>query len=307
MGTMARRIAVGLVVIAALGTAAALVIGAQTPEGVIGPDTRIQPNGRLLNPVGKLTDLGNLPTGGALTIDGRFAWTLSAGRGANDVRIVRVKKQGKKKPGKVVQTIPMPGVSGGIAMSPDGKDRLRLRHPGGRQEVEHGRRRRPRSGRRRDPRLQVEQAERQGDPRRGDRRPGAPGDAAAAELPAHQHGRPVLAAGPGGVPGRHQAARGPEPRERGGDRRHRQPLGLLRADRPLPLRRRDHPRRQARPDLEPDGRDRLRDRSRLGLGRQVDHGRSAPLPPRGDRDRPEAPAGLRRGHQPGSDRGHQHR
>jgi YVTN family beta-propeller protein len=117
---MRRRIGISVLVIAAIGIAAGFVVAATSPPGVIGPDTRIQPNGRLLNPVGKLTELGNLPTGGALTVDGRYAWTLSAGRGANDVRIVRVKKQGKKKPGKVVQTLPMPGVSGGIAMSPDG-------------------------------------------------------------------------------------------------------------------------------------------------------------------------------------------
>jgi DNA-binding beta-propeller fold protein YncE len=120
MGTISRRIAVALGTIAALGAGAALVIAAKSPPGVIGPDTRIQPNGRLLNPVGKLTNLGNLPTGGALTVDGRFAWTLSAGRGANDIRIVRVRSTGHKKAGKVVQKIPMPGLSGGIAMSPDG-------------------------------------------------------------------------------------------------------------------------------------------------------------------------------------------
>jgi DNA-binding beta-propeller fold protein YncE len=117
---MRRRIGPALLVIGALGLLTGFVVAATSPPGVIGPDNRIQPNGRLLNPVGKLTELGNLPTGGALTIDGRFAWTLSAGRGANDVRIVRVRKQGRKKPGKVIQTIPMPGVSGGIAMSPDG-------------------------------------------------------------------------------------------------------------------------------------------------------------------------------------------
>ncbi len=118
---MGRRIGVTALVLAALGAATALVLGAQSPEGVIGPDTRIQPSGRLLNPVGKLTTLGNLPAGAALTVDGRFAWTLSAGRGKNDVRIVRVLSSNKKKVGKVVQKLPMPGVSGGIAMSPDGK------------------------------------------------------------------------------------------------------------------------------------------------------------------------------------------
>src|SRR4051795_8320902 len=121
MGTVSRRIGMAALVIGALGLLAGFVAAATSPPGVIGPDTRIQPNGRLLDPVGKLTELGNLPTGGALTVDGRFAWTLSAGRGANDIRIVRVRKQGHKKPGKVIQTIPMPGVDGGIAMSPDGK------------------------------------------------------------------------------------------------------------------------------------------------------------------------------------------
>jgi hypothetical protein len=115
--------------------------------GVIGPATGIQPSGRHLEPEGRLTTLGNLPTGGALTTNGRFLWALSTGRGRNDVRIVQVAKgpcgkggkHGKKsaaeakgkgskrcnrregrKVGNVVQTIPFPGLSGGMAMSPDG-------------------------------------------------------------------------------------------------------------------------------------------------------------------------------------------
>jgi DNA-binding beta-propeller fold protein YncE len=122
----------------------------QSPLGVIGPSNGVQPSGRHLEPQGRLTQLGNLPTGGALTTNGRFLWALSTGRGRNDVRIVQVaktpcakkksKKKGKKgsaaeakqagskkcnraagrKVGTVVQTIPFPGLSGGIAMSPDG-------------------------------------------------------------------------------------------------------------------------------------------------------------------------------------------
>ncbi len=119
------------------GATGAAVLAAQAPPGVIGPDTLIQPSGRNLDPVGKLTKLGNLPAGGALTVDGRFAWTLSAGRGKNDVRIVRVRPKGcprgagekarqcrrraRREVGRVVQKLPMPGVSGGIAMAPDGK------------------------------------------------------------------------------------------------------------------------------------------------------------------------------------------
>ncbi len=123
--------------IAAVLASAAGVMAATGPSGRIGPDNRIQPSGRKLDPVGNLTRLGNLPTGGALTVNGRFAWTLSAGRGQNDIRIVRVlpkrcrsgshrhrrhcRARARKRIGKVVQRIEMPGVSGGIAMAPDGR------------------------------------------------------------------------------------------------------------------------------------------------------------------------------------------
>jgi DNA-binding beta-propeller fold protein YncE len=120
----------------------------QGSVGVIGPSTGIQPSGRHLEPEGKLTQLGNLPTGGAITTNGRYLWALSTGRGRNDVRIVQVakipckgKKKGKKgsaaeakqtgskkcnrragkQVGRVVQTIPFPGLTGGVAMSPDGR------------------------------------------------------------------------------------------------------------------------------------------------------------------------------------------
>src|SRR3954447_21454534 len=58
--------------------------------GVIGPKNKIQPSGRKLRPVGKPTTVGNHPGGGELTTNGRFYWTVSAGRGRNDVRIVQV-------------------------------------------------------------------------------------------------------------------------------------------------------------------------------------------------------------------------
>jgi YVTN family beta-propeller protein len=119
-------------------TASAGVALAQTGAeiGRIGPDSRIQPSGRQLAPAGKLTQVGNHPGGGALTTNGRFLWVLDAGRGVNDIRIVDAapelgckkgtkgdacRKRAKKRGPRVVQTIPMPGVSGGIAMAPDGK------------------------------------------------------------------------------------------------------------------------------------------------------------------------------------------
>jgi YVTN family beta-propeller protein len=85
---------------------------ARADDGLIGPGLGLLGNGRLLQPAGTLVGLGNFPTGGALTPDGRFYWTVSTGRGQNDLRIVSLAS------GKVVQVIPLPGASGGIAMDP---------------------------------------------------------------------------------------------------------------------------------------------------------------------------------------------
>src|SRR5881275_3179559 len=57
-------------------------------SGRIGPSTKTTGNGRHLQPFGRLVSLGHFPTGGALTPDGRFYWTVSTGRALNDVRIV---------------------------------------------------------------------------------------------------------------------------------------------------------------------------------------------------------------------------
>src|SRR6476620_727793 len=91
---------------------AAIAIAATDDRNAVGPSLRTTVNGRKLAPYGKLVGLGNFPTGGATTPDGRFYWTVSTGRGRNDVRIVDVAKQA------VVQTIPMPGASGGIVIDP---------------------------------------------------------------------------------------------------------------------------------------------------------------------------------------------
>ena len=132
------RLTILLGVFVVLGTG--IVYGAsETDGGRIGPDNRIQPSGRLLNPVGKTTELGNLPAGGALTGDGRFLLSAAAGRGLNEVEVVRVRPNLKQCPdsgrrgkrcrrkkrktvGKVVDRLPMPGLSGGIAI--DGKRKL---------------------------------------------------------------------------------------------------------------------------------------------------------------------------------------
>jgi DNA-binding beta-propeller fold protein YncE len=140
-----RRIAGLLLVLGVAGFGALAFAQGSGDDGRIGPANRIQPSGRQLAPAGKLTRVGNHPGGGALTPSGRFYWTLSAGRGRNDVRIVRVaprrrcrkpardagarRKRGyrrcvrknRRSVGRVVQVLPMPGLSGGIAMARDGR------------------------------------------------------------------------------------------------------------------------------------------------------------------------------------------
>jgi DNA-binding beta-propeller fold protein YncE len=94
---------------AALSVSAAVAYAATVP-GRIGPARHETGNGRVLHPAGRMTTVGNFPTGGAVTPNGRFYWAVSTGRGLNDIRIVDVAK------GDVVQTLPLPGASGGIAM-----------------------------------------------------------------------------------------------------------------------------------------------------------------------------------------------
>jgi len=97
--------------VAVLALAATAITYAVTGEGQIGPALHETGNGRVLHPAGVLTEVGNFPTGGALTPDGKFYWAVSTGRGYNDIRIVDVRSN------RLLQTVHLPGSSGGIAMS----------------------------------------------------------------------------------------------------------------------------------------------------------------------------------------------
>jgi len=102
--------------------ACALLLGAFVPAAWAGAPTSpaasnvpnpakgLLINGRQLTPYGAQVPLGNFPTGGAVTADGRYMWTVSTGSGTNDIRIVDT--VGKS----VIQTITVPGASGGIAL-----------------------------------------------------------------------------------------------------------------------------------------------------------------------------------------------
>jgi DNA-binding beta-propeller fold protein YncE len=98
-------------VLALVAVLAALTsASAQATPNAPDPATGFLLNGRQLTPRGAQVKLGNFPTGGAGTADGRFLWTVSAGVGANDIRIVDTARR------RVVQVIPIPGASGGIAL-----------------------------------------------------------------------------------------------------------------------------------------------------------------------------------------------
>src|SRR5450756_2314154 len=99
-----RRLSIVLVLVAVL---AGCSIGASRAPS---PATGLLINGRQLTPSGTQVTLGNFPTGGAVTADGRFLWTVSAGFGSNDIRIVDTARK------RVCQIIPLPGASGGIAL-----------------------------------------------------------------------------------------------------------------------------------------------------------------------------------------------
>jgi DNA-binding beta-propeller fold protein YncE len=101
-----------LLAVAAAATAVTAAAYSATSTGVIGPSIHEFGNGRVLSPAGDMVQVGNFPTGGALTPGGRFYWAVSTGRGQNDIRIVDVSTQ------TVVQTVVVPGASGGIAMDP---------------------------------------------------------------------------------------------------------------------------------------------------------------------------------------------
>src|SRR2546423_15113994 len=82
------RIVLGLTLailaLAGVGIGIAAVVA---PAGRIGPSMRLLGNGRHLTPQGRMTRVGNFPTGGALSNDGRFYWTVSSGRGFHDIPI----------------------------------------------------------------------------------------------------------------------------------------------------------------------------------------------------------------------------
>jgi YVTN family beta-propeller protein len=100
----------GLVVLSLAG------IGlASATSGEIGPRFRITGNGHHLYPAGRLTIVGDFPTGSAVVPGGRFVWVVDCGHGKDDARVIDLSS------GKVIQKLPLPGCYGGIAFAPSGR------------------------------------------------------------------------------------------------------------------------------------------------------------------------------------------
>jgi len=106
---MSRRLPAVLVGLL-LGGGAVAAVAQGVGGGGIGPGIGVINTGQALHPYGHLVSLGNFPTGGAVTPDGRFYWTVSTGRGIHDIRIVSTAS------GQVVQVVRLAGASGGIVM-----------------------------------------------------------------------------------------------------------------------------------------------------------------------------------------------
>ena len=103
----------GVVTLGGLAAAGTAVAGMGT-SGRVGPAFSLTPSGRHLQPAGRMTTVGDYPTGGGLSPDGRFYWAVDSGHGQDDVRVVDVST------GRVAQVLPLPGAYGGIAWGPDG-------------------------------------------------------------------------------------------------------------------------------------------------------------------------------------------
>ncbi|MCU1426762.1 MAG: hypothetical protein JWL83_762 [Actinomycetia bacterium] len=111
-GLLTMFVAIAVLASGAAGTGGAPPAAPHPSE--VGPAFRLTANGRHLRPAGRLTQVGNFPTGGALTHDGHFYWAVDSGHGRNDVQVVDVAT------GVVVQVLPLPGAYGGIVFAPDG-------------------------------------------------------------------------------------------------------------------------------------------------------------------------------------------
>ena len=142
------------VIVALVLALAGVAVAVTLTTGRIGPSLRLTGNGHLLRPAGRMTQVGDFPTGSAVVPGGRFLWVADCGHGKDDIKVVDLAGRGR-----VVQTLPLPGCYGGVALAPRRAAGVCRRHPAGRiadLRPDEGQRRR------RDPRLHRDPAQRPG-------------------------------------------------------------------------------------------------------------------------------------------------
>src|SRR3954471_14129333 len=111
---------------------------AAAQSGRVGPSLGTTGYGRALHPAGRMTAVGDFPSGGALTPDGRFYWAVDSGHGRDGVDIVDVRTGGG------VQSLPLPGAYGGIPSARGGRtayvsgEPIGTSHPAGPVTAEGG-------------------------------------------------------------------------------------------------------------------------------------------------------------------------
>ena len=93
---------------------AGMAVASTLTTGEVGPSLRLTANGRLLHPAGRLTAVGNFPTGSALAAGGHALWVTDCGHGKDDVKVVNLST------GNVIQTLALPGCYGGVTFAPGG-------------------------------------------------------------------------------------------------------------------------------------------------------------------------------------------
>jgi DNA-binding beta-propeller fold protein YncE len=105
-----RKRALLIALLAVLGSSGAVAVATLRDEPEVSPSSHVIATLRKLEPSGHLVKVGNFPCGAAVTRDGRFYWTVSAGYTENGVQIVSTRRH------QVIQTLQIPGASGGVAL-----------------------------------------------------------------------------------------------------------------------------------------------------------------------------------------------
>ena len=112
---MRRVVAVSAVSALAITGISVVALAGGRGSNSVGPAFSTTTNGRHLTPAGRLTAVGNFPSGASLSPDGRTLWAVDSGHGRDDVQLVDVAS------GRVRQILPLPGAYGAVTFAGNGR------------------------------------------------------------------------------------------------------------------------------------------------------------------------------------------